>query len=312
MSEVAPSRLLLPMFCVLAALAGAPLALSPSAQARTVCGSTPALGLGYAVSAAHLTLSLTAHFQDAAGDHQDATVSMSYRLAHRQPPDDQFNGALFNWCRPGSGPGVSYLPVGGEWFSYFTTVPRPTYNVSVSWYDSGVETYNPPSSGSCQGSYRAGTRIDGAMNGDLDSPTPGVSKIGRTPRFFILVDGPGNLQIGGCDASYNGLEVLYDTVGYDIYSRVFKLSLPLRRLRHSATRIVMPFSVTYSQRPGPNGNQSLDAGASTVLTAHWQGSITYSRAYSCQPNGCRLPTRFPIPAALSQDQLSFHLAPPAG
>lgn len=249
--------------------------------------------MGYAVSATRLTLHLTAHFQDSAGDHQDATVTMTYRLPHSQPPTDGFDGAVFNACPRGSSPAIAYLPAAGSWFSYFTPVPRARYNVSASWFDSGVETSSPPSFGSCQGSYQAGTRIDSAMNADLDSPQQGVIKVGRTAKFLLYVDGPDNLQIGTCDA--NNVEVLYDTVAYDIYSGVLKLSLPVRQLRRAGRRIVIPIDVRYSQRLPSNGDQGNDAGASTTLTAHWQGSITYSRSFTCRPNGCQLPMRYPPP-----------------
>jgi len=164
--------------------------------------------------------------------------------------------------RLNSSPAIAYLPAAGSWFSYFTPVPRARYNVSASWYDSGVETSSPPSSGSCQGSYQAGTRIDSAMNADLDSPQQGVIKVGRTAKFLLYVDGPDNLQIVTCDA--NNVEVLYDTVAYDIYSGVLELSLPVRQLRRAGRRIVLPIDVRYSQRLPSNGDQGSDAGASTT------------------------------------------------
>jgi hypothetical protein len=257
---------------VAAAAAGA--LFEAGAQALTVCGTVPAVGAAYRVSAAHLELHLTGHFADAEGDHEDATITMQSQLPRALGPSLR-DGALFFGC-PGKIP---------KWSSH-ANLPNLTFAVSSSWYESNALSGNQPTSGTCQGSYHAEATISASWNTDLLSEA-GVLGAPRTPELTIS-SYVNDSSIGGC--KLEDREILADAAsgGLDRY-RLIKIPLPAQKLWHAARRVTVPIDASFSGQVPQSGYREYAPGPVSTLDFHWQGQITFARAYTCTPNGCRLP-----------------------
>jgi hypothetical protein len=244
------------------------------AQALTACGTVPAVGAAYGVSAAHLELHLTGHFANAEGDHEDATITMQSQLPRALGPSLR-DGALLFAC-PGKTP---------RWSSH-ADLPSLAFAVSSTWYESNAPSGNAPTSGTCQGTYHADARIAASWNTDLFGEA-GFVGVPRTPELTIS-SYVNDWSIGGC--KLEDREILADAAsgGLDRY-RLIKIPLPAKPLSHAARQVTVPINASFSGRVPQYGYQEYSPGPVSTLDFHWQGQITFSRAYTCTPNGCRLP-----------------------
>lgn len=257
--------------------------MASSAAARSVCGQEPAVGVVYRVAAVHLNVQITGHFQDAAGDYQDATFSMN-GVSH--PRFDYQNFGDFGGCPgdpPSCFPGAAICK--GVWWSMVT--PTMTTVVTESGFDSGVEDANPPSSSSCQGSYVT---------------TPSILSAWRFPHYFGSTPRTPKLSVGGYVGQsrfgtcvVQDVEVVSDVRRYVLgQAHYAPTTLPVKLLWHARRHFTLPVSVSYSGPIPVTGDQYYqDPGASTTVSVHWQGSISFVRAYTCTPNGCMPPQRLP-------------------
>jgi hypothetical protein len=246
--------------------------LTGSAQARTVCGTVPAVGVVYRVARANLELHLTAHFQDAAGDHQEATLTATYSSSH-WPGAGTLDGALFNGC-PGKPP---------VWSATTKFAPL-TYSVSAAWQKASVEP-GEPASGSCAGSYRASAGLEAAWHFPLTSAESEQFVRQRSPKvaFGQYVES----ERGSC--KMEEIEVLEDAVKGALDKRfVSMVHVPRQTLWHEGPRFALPISESYVGPVQLEGIYSGSPGAVTSVDLKWRGSVSFARAYTCQPNGCRL------------------------
>jgi hypothetical protein len=266
--------------CVTVCLSGAVVAAAGSlfaagAQAETVCGTVPAVGVVYRVASANLELHLTGHFHDATGDHEEASITMT---SHQSTPlgPSKRDSAVVLGC-PGK-----FL----KWRSY-GDLENLTFVVNDSWYEPNVnEPGNPPTTGSCQGDFRATAAIDSAWDTELFTAM-GSAGIPRSPELAIS-SYVNPSRAGSCDLENR--EILRDAAagGLD-QPRYLKFRLPKKKLMHATRRVRIPVSAGYSGKVPLYGYQEYAPGPESTLDYHWQGEITFSRAYTCTPNGCALP-----------------------
>lgn len=261
--------------------------LTATAQARTVCGQEPAVGVVYRVAAVHLTLTITGHFQDDVGDYENATFTTD-EISH--PPFNYQNFGDFGGCRGDPSTCIAHAPIcRGVWWS--STAVETSTAVTESEYDSGMQDGSPPSTSSCQGSYRSGREITSAWRTPLNTGA-GVAGTPRRPKLAVG-DYSTPLQFGTCDV--DNVEVLDDIVTDVLYHTYFApTTLSLNVLWRAGRQLTMPVNVTYSGPiPVVGYEQYEDDGASTTASVHWQGSIRFVRAYTCKPNGCAPPAELP-------------------
>ena len=275
---------------IVIAIGAASALIAPLADARSVCGAEPAVGVVYRVAAVHLNLQVTGHFQDASGDYQDATFTMD-GISH--PRFSYKNFGDFGGC-PGDPPSciVGASICRGDWWS--STVTTMTTQVTESGFDSGAQSGNPPASSSCAGSYRGAPTIMSAWRTTLFAGQ-GAAGTPRKPRLAVgAYVQP--LQFGTCVIS--NVEVLSDIVSGVLNNTYYaRTRLAMGVLWHTRRRFTMPVNVSYSGGIPVTGDQYYaDPGARTTVNLRWQGSISFARAYTCTPNGCRPPTQLP-PAA---------------
>jgi hypothetical protein len=248
--------------------------LATSAQAETVCGTVPAVGVAYRVAAAHLELHLTGHYTDAEGDSEEATITMTSNLSRPLGPSLS-DGALFSAC-PGKTP---------HWMSH-AALPHVSFAVSSSWYEPHASLGEPPTSGTCAGSFQAEPGINASWHADLFTDA-GLIGQPRKPELAIGTYVNAS-RVGGCEIENR--EILRDAAvdGLD-HPRLETVSLPESKLRHAARRVSIPVDISYSGKVPLYGYQEYAPGSVSTLDFHWQGEITFARAYTCTPNGCRLP-----------------------
>jgi hypothetical protein len=254
-------------------------ALTP-ADALTRCGAVPAIGVAYRVGATHVRLHMTAHFQDAQGDHQDATLTADWRM-RGQPPIGPGEFGIFGAC-PGKKP--LHPPY---WFSSVGGSPRLT--ISASWYDTGNDAGTAPFSGSCQGSFVYELGLDSAWRADLDT-SQGITTIGRHPTQAVS----GYVNVGPSGAcSTDNLEIAADAIQGGLDSaHTAPIRLPTAALMREGRTAKIPVGVSWSGRVGQYGIKEGDPGAVSTVSISWQGTITLRRAYTCTPNGCGLPNQY--------------------
>lgn len=256
--------------CVIAIGVGAGVSAAPAAAD---CGPGNFAGVVYHVSSAHLQLQLTGHFQDTAGDYQDTTFTLNDVVSHPLALT-QSRFALFNSCSP---------PIYGS----NAAIPG-VYSVNASWYSAG----DPPSTGSCQGTYRAPTAVEsawhhslaGVLNASGNPITP------RSPELDVTSVLP-SLTFGSCNASDTG--IIRDAADRLATGFAIPLRLPVASLRRGGARLVLSFNVTREGSVPDGGANSFNPGAASTIKLHWQGTVTYARSYTCHPHGCVLPSYLP-------------------
>jgi hypothetical protein len=266
--------------CVKVCLSGAVVAAGASmfatgAQASTVCGTVPAVGVVWRVASANLELHLTGQFADADGDHEAASITMTGHLPKALGPSRR-DSAIFFGC-PGRTP---------KW-SAAAVLPKLTFAVNDSWYEPNTsEPGNPPLTSSCEGTFQADAGIDAAWHTQLLTES-GPTRVPRTPELLIgSYVNPS--RAGSCDLENR--EILRDAAAAGLGKRLFEtFRLPAGKLWHSARRLTVPVDASYSGKVPQYGYQEYAPGPVSTLDFHWQGAITFSRAYTCTPNGCRLP-----------------------
>jgi hypothetical protein len=268
LTRVARTSVTIVLFGIASALGAA------SAQARTVCGTAPAVGVAYRVASAHLELHLTGHFSDAEGDHEEASITMTSNLSRPLGPSLS-DGALFFAC-PGKKP---------VWTSHTALGPL-CFVVSSSWYEPHISSGEPPTSGTCDGSFHAEPGINASWHAELFT---GAGLLGIPPTPELAVGTYVNAtRVGGCEIEDR--EILRDAAAAGLdHSQLEKFSLPDGKLRHAARRVSIPVDAGYSGKVPLYGYREYAPGPVSTLEFRWQGEITFSRAYTCPPNGCRLP-----------------------
>ena len=163
---------------------------------------------------------------------------------------------------------------------------------SASWYDSGVQSGDPPYNGSCYGSYRNPAFVDSGWQWPLTALTTpsGNYLVPRTPEADIYAVEDAS-SFGSCNRA--DTEIIEDTMmaGVDTPLAIH-ITLPLATLRHAGRRVVIPINLTRSGPVAMNGVESSNPGAVSTVTLSWHGGITYSRAYTCSPHNCVGPQNY--------------------
>jgi hypothetical protein len=261
--------------CLSAAVLAGGSAFAANAQALTACGTVPAVGVVWRVASANLELHLSGHFEDAAGDHEEASITMTSHLQKALGPSKR-DSAVFFGC-PGKTP---------KW-SADARLDNLTFAVGDSWYEPNTsEPGNPPLTGSCEGTYHAEGLIEAAWHFELLTES-GSTRVPRAPELLIS-SYVNPSRAGDCDLENR--EILRDAAAAGLDKRLFaKFRLPAGKLWHAARRVTVPVDASFSGRVPQYGSQEYAPGPVSTLDFHWHGEITFARAYTCTPNGCALP-----------------------
>jgi hypothetical protein len=258
---------------VTAATAVATVVLPGPAQAKSPCGTTVE-GVTYQVTGAHIKLQETSDYGDESGDHALASMAGTMAFSHKLPLNSR-DSAIFNAVHRPCVAWISGLVLRGI-----------AYNVSVSWFDSGASSGDGPTSGSCTGATKR--RQDGLV-ADASILRSGLN--GSIPtRFGFFSDGP--LKCSAGQTSTESDQILTDTISEDggwgnyVYANV---SIPVATLHRAGNQITLPIHVAYKKTV-----KDTSGGPGFTTVEHfklvWTGTVSLTRAFTCSPHGCKLPT----------------------